>query len=289
MLVTAYAVVTSTQLESTRDAQAKVPAGVVAARSSSDRPPNPGDVVAAFPVNEKIMEGLPEATTWGQTPHAASDPAPQAATEGTIAHPLKAVPVFASPGGHPVAKVGPTQVFSDPQDQPKTQNRPQQSVRTSLPVLEEKPGWLRVALPSRPNGSTGWILELEEEIELDTSPYRVDIVLDQRELLVRRGSELVGRWRVGVGRADAPTPRGRTFILAHLAAANIDYSPFVVVLGAHSQTHQRFGAGPGTVGIHGWPHSTVFGAASSDGCVRIPADALSALRQIPLGTAVLIS
>ncbi|WP_309114675.1 L,D-transpeptidase [Saccharothrix sp.] len=61
-------------------------------------------------------------------------------------------------------------------------------------------------------------------------------------------------------------------------------------LGTHSQTHTSYGGGPGTVGIHTWPTPEVYGTASSDGCVRVPRDALDAMStRVPLGTPVLIA
>ena len=48
-------------------------------------------------------------------------------------------------------------------------------------------------------------------------------------------------------------------------------------------------AGPGTVGLHGWPDPAVFGHAVSNGCVRVPSAALRALSRTPLGSPVMIT
>ncbi|WP_143168451.1 L,D-transpeptidase [Amycolatopsis australiensis] len=46
---------------------------------------------------------------------------------------------------------------------------------------------------------------------------------------------------------------------------------------------------PGTVGLHTWPTADVYGRPSSDGCVRIPPDALQVIStQVPIGSPVLI-
>ena len=50
----------------------------------------------------------------------------------------------------------------------------------------------------------------------------------------------------------------------------------------------RLAPDAGTVALHGWPDSQVFGQASSDGCVRVPDDALQLLRNLPLGTTVML-
>ena len=59
-------------------------------------------------------------------------------------------------------------------------------------------------------------------------------------------------------------------------------------LGTHSETFNSYGGGPGTVALHGWPDPAVFGRADSDGCVRVPTDALHLLSTLPLGTLVVL-
>jgi lipoprotein-anchoring transpeptidase ErfK/SrfK len=66
------------------------------------------------------------------------------------------------------------------------------------------------------------------------------------------------------------------------------FSPVILPLGSHSDTLDTYGGGPGTVAIHGWPDPSVFGAAASHGCIRVPADALERMTQVPLGTLVLV-
>lgn len=81
---------------------------------------------------------------------------------------------------------------------------------------------------------------------------------------------------------------GRTFLLGSIVDANQSFSPLILPLGSHSDTLDTYGGGPGTVALHGWPDASVFGSAISHGCVRVPADALEQLRQVPLGTLVIV-
>jgi lipoprotein-anchoring transpeptidase ErfK/SrfK len=74
-----------------------------------------------------------------------------------------------------------------------------------------------------------------------------------------------------------------------LAPPHPTYSPLILPLGFHSDTLDTFGAGPGTVGVHGWPSRSVFGRAVSHGCVRVPAAVLRVLSLVPLGSLVLIT
>jgi lipoprotein-anchoring transpeptidase ErfK/SrfK len=103
-----------------------------------------------------------------------------------------------------------------------------------------------------------------------------------------KGGQRLDKWAVGIGKQSAPTPSGRTFLLGSTSDTAQRYSPMILPLGAHSLTLDSFGGGPGTVAIHTWPAANVFGTRPSDGCIRVPRDALHQLAQVPLGTLVLI-
>ena len=191
------------------------------------------------------------------------------ATKGEVVHPRRVVAVYADPGRRPFAKVGPRQLGP-----------------TWLPVLDRRAGWSRVLLPSRPNGATGWVRSAL--VDRAATPYLVRVHLTSRTLeLVKDGSTL-GTWDVAVGAPGTPTPTGRTFLLGSVVDDQQDFSPVILPLGAHSDTLDTYGGGPGTVAFHGWPDSSVFGQAVSHGCVRVPAEALDLLQQVPLGTLVII-
>ena len=181
--------------------------------------------------------------------------------------------VYAAPGGQPVA-VLPIRELSNP---------------TWVPVVQSRPGWDRVLLPARPNRSTGWIFLDGSGLQTAYSAYRIEIdVAAYRMTVLDRGRRL-GSWTVAVGRPATPTPTGRTFLLASVAPRHPTYSPLILPLGVHSHTLSRFGGGPGTVGLHGWPDPAVFGHAVSHGCVRVPPAALRILSRIPLGSPVAIT
>lgn len=195
----------------------------------------------------------------------------KAAVDGTVAHPTRALPVSATPGGPAVASL-PDKQLGGP---------------TWVPVVQTKPGWLRVLLPSRPNGAAGWIPG--GQAQTAHSPYVVKVDTAARRLTLLRSGRSLGTWTVAVGASKTPTPTGRTFIMASLAPAKPTYSPLILPVGAHSDTLDTFGGGPGTVAFHGWPQKSVFGQAVTHGCVRVPADALKQLAKVPLGTPVEIS
>jgi lipoprotein-anchoring transpeptidase ErfK/SrfK len=215
------------------------------------------------------LSALPVADTTGVVPAAPADDDPTSPAGGIVVHPLRDAAVYAAPGGAAIARLPRTQ-FGD----------------TWLPVVAERDGWVRVLLPSKPNGSTGWLAATD--VRRARNPYVIKVHLASFRMVLLRDGAVDGSWTVGTGKAAAPTPAGRTFVLGAFADPKQRYSPVILPLGAHSPTHDTFGGGPGTVALHTWPSAAVFGTASSDGCIRVPRAALDRLTEVPLGTLVLI-
>jgi lipoprotein-anchoring transpeptidase ErfK/SrfK len=219
------------------------------------------------------IAALPVSTTFTQKPlpYVPTETSKED-TEGTVVHPTKQTVVFAVPGSTPVALLPTMQAGND----------------TWVPVTDDTtPGWLQVLLPSRPNGSTGWISDAGAQLAHSDQEIRVHRASKRLDLVT--AGKTIGSWTVGVGTDKTPTPLGRTFILAAITDSAQKFSPVIYPLGTHSQTLDAFGGGVGTVGIHGWPSSKAFGTASSNGCIRVPAAALAALAMVPLGSLVLIT
>lgn len=232
--------------------------------------------VAPAHVPSAELARLPHATTFASIPQAPRDLYPFAVTSGLVVHPLAPQIVYAGPGKRPIA-VLPEHELGGP---------------TWVPVVQNGPDWERVLLPSRPNRATGWIFTAGKggsRLETRRSAYLIRIKVGARTMNIDDAGQSLGTWTVAVGRRPTPTPAGRTFLLASLAPPHPTYSPLILPLGVHSDALTTFGGGPGTVGLHGWPDPSVFGHAVSHGCVRVPAAALHALSQVPLGTLVLIT
>jgi lipoprotein-anchoring transpeptidase ErfK/SrfK len=153
-------------------------------------------------------------------------------------------------------------------------------------VIAQQPGWVQVLLPSRPNSSAGWVTD--DVLDRAVTPYLIRVHLRSLNMELFKGGGRLGEWTVGIGKKSAPTPVGRTFLLGSFSDPKQNYSPVILPLGSHSPTLDSFGGGPGTVAIHTWPTANVFGTRSSDGCIRVPPDALNKLIEVPLGTLVLI-
>ncbi|MGW1681675.1 L,D-transpeptidase [Saccharopolyspora sp. NPDC002376] len=208
-------------------------------------------------------------STFTEFPTAPKDPAPDRETSGVVLHVKQDIALHHDPDGAVFAKL-PASQLENP---------------TWVPIIAERGPWAQVLLPSRPNGTTGWI-RTDGPVERARTPYVVDVDIDGRRLVVRKDGAPIGEWVVGVGATKSPTPRGRTYIMAAIEETVTKFSPIILPLGTHSNTYSTYGGGPGTVALHGWPDSSVFGQASSDGCIRVPADALHLLTTLPLGTLV---
>lgn len=212
---------------------------------------------------------LPLSTTYAVINTAPLDPGPPDPTDGAVIHPQREIVVYSAPGGTAIARLGPQEIGE-----------------TWLPVIAQQPGWLEVLLPSRPNSSAGWVTDIA--LDRAVTPYLIRVHLRSLNMELFKGGQRLGGWTVGTGKQSAPTPAGRTFLLGSFSDTAQRYSPVILPLGTHSPTLDSFGGGPGTVAIHTWPTSNVFGTRSSDGCIRVPRDALHQLTQVPLGTLVLI-
>jgi hypothetical protein len=239
-------------------------------------------------VSAAQLANLAQATTWGVTPNAPHDPAPSVLPTGILVSPSVTVPVYASPGGPAIAALPAQQLDGD--HSPVGQ--------TSSPVIATSEGWAEVMLPSKPNGSVGWVDTDDPHIDLTRTPYLLRVDRANYTLTLWRAGTQIGLWTVGVGVlmpqdgiSQSVTPVGRTYVLADIHVVDPTYSPVIVPLGTHSPIMDSYGGGPATVGIHTWtPDPTTYGKASSHGCIRVPPAALQTISStVPVGTPVLIS
>ncbi len=169
--------------------------------------------------------------------------------------------------------------------------RSARTVRARVLLVRARRGaWLRVLLPVRPNGSSGWIRA--DRVDLRTDPYRIDVALRAHRLVVRRGGRVVLRTPIGVGRSGTPTPRGLAYVTSLLRQPDPHglYGPWAFGLSVYSPVLTSFGGGPGQVGIHGTDAPAGIGRDVSHGCIRLPNAAIERLaRMLPLGTPVRIA
>jgi len=149
--------------------------------------------------------------------------------------------------------------------------------------------WLRVHLPVRPNGSTGFVRRAD--VELYTHDYRITVRLAEHHLTLTRGGEPVLEATVGLGRAGRETPPGLFFITELLEAPDPDgvYGPYAYGISGFQddpEVRAEFG-GEAVIGIHGTNQPDLLGRAVSSGCIRTSNDVITEMaRMLPLGVPV---
>jgi lipoprotein-anchoring transpeptidase ErfK/SrfK len=161
----------------------------------------------------------------------------------------------------------------------------------SFLVRALRPRRALVYLPTRPNGSTGWVPRSAVRVFRD--PYRVRIDLRRHRLTAWRDGSVVVRAPVGVGRAVSPTPAGTYYVVSRIRPFDRGsvYGAFAFGLSAHSDVYTSFGfGGDGRIGLHGTNDPAGVGHDVSHGCIRMTNGAILRLARIlPLGTPVTIT
>jgi lipoprotein-anchoring transpeptidase ErfK/SrfK len=151
--------------------------------------------------------------------------------------------------------------------------------QTTLPVLATSSGggprWLKVMLPGRPNGLTGWITR-SGTAELVTG-WHIVVNLTARRLGAYLHGRLARTFRAVVGKPSTPTPTGEFFVQETVAMpATAAGGPFALALSARSDVLQEFEGGPGQIGIHGRDLlGGTLGQAQSHGCIRLATAAIT--------------
>lgn len=165
-------------------------------------------------------------------------------------------------------------------------------VRPGIPLVflveEAQDGWLRVQLPMRPNGTSGWIPAAE--VDINTLHYALEVRTSERAVVLTEDGEEIARYEAAIGTGETPTPIGSFFITELIRPTNSGYGPFAFGLSAFSDVLNSFGGGPGQIGLHGTDDADSIGEAASHGCIRLHNDDITYLASIlPLGTPVVVS
>jgi lipoprotein-anchoring transpeptidase ErfK/SrfK len=181
----------------------------------------------------------------------------------------------------------PSQSFANPWP---LNNDPKLPVELVFLVEARQASWLKVLLPIRPNGTTGWVHA--GDVALQQDQYRITVELHMHQLTVYNGDAVMMTDKVAVGLPATPTPTGTYFIRVLLKAPdpNTVYGPYAYGLSGHSETLNTFDGGDAEVGIHGNNDPSVLGTDASHGCIRMSNDKITTLAGVlPLGTPVQIT
>lgn len=234
--------------------------------------------------NDRSEPAVAAARTSSTLPTSTSSPATTASTVPGISYVA-------------TARVSNISVFDDPTSKTPSKNfdspwfvngDPNAAVPLVFLVEEQRAdGWLKVLMPIRPNGSTGWIRS--GDVTIVTTPYRITVELSARRLRVYDGSNVILEETVAVGKDATPTPLGHYFIRALLKAPNPNtvYGPYAYGLSGYSEVLETFNGGDAEVGIHGNNDASVLGSAVTSGCIRMSNTGITRLSKLlPLGVPV---
>ena len=160
-------------------------------------------------------------------------------------------------------------------------------------VTEEAKGddgslWYHVRVPTRPNGTTGWIKASDAQASILTHSVRISLSKHTLEVFDR--SQLLKTYPVALGTAQAPTPKGEFYFVTKFAPTNDKgvYGVAAIGLSAYSD-HLTDWPGEAQVGIHGTNRPELIGKNVSHGCIRMRNEDILELTQVtPLGTPVTI-
>lgn len=158
----------------------------------------------------------------------------------------------------------------------------------------------KVLLPIRPNGSTGWVNPAQ--VTVLAHQFKIVVELDNHRITVTNADQVIMQTKIGVGRANTPTPGGRYYIKELIRPCYSDgkggtcvqtdagpYGPYAYGLSGFSPVLTDYRGGRGELGIHGTNEPDKIGTDVSKGCIRMNNDEIRKLAKIlPLGTPVIV-
>jgi lipoprotein-anchoring transpeptidase ErfK/SrfK len=185
---------------------------------------------------------------------------------------LGKIPIFSGPGG------GQTRVIDNPT---------REGMQVVFGVRENQGEWLKVQLPIRPNGTTGWVRA--SDVVVKTVPNHIVVEVGNRRLSAFKGSQLLMQTKVGVGTPKTPTPTGTFYVDFSVKNPGSPYGAHMLSVAGFSNVLRNFGGGVGQIAIHGWGNDGSVGQMSSNGCLRLTnGDVVRLAGMAPPGTPVFI-
>ncbi|HEX3736029.1 MAG TPA: L,D-transpeptidase family protein [Solirubrobacterales bacterium] len=127
--------------------------------------------------------------------------------------------------------------------------------------------WVRLRVPGRPNGRTGWV---RRSALGPYHPTRVAVLIDKRTLRLTFLVDGHPRWSapVGIGAPATPTPSGRFWVREQFPVEGDPfYGPYAFGTSAYARLTDW--PGGGVVGIHGTDEPGLIPGRPSHGCIRL--------------------
>ena len=197
--------------------------------------------------------------------------APASASEW--AHPVNIVTIHAKPDAG-AKRVGTTHLLTE-----------DERAEVYLVIATKGDDWVRIRIPGRPNGRTGWVRRTALG---PINRVSTRIVVDRRSatLTLTDGGKTRLSVRVGVGKPSTPTPSGHFWVREKLRFKHAPaYGRHALGTAAYAKLSDW--PGGGVVGIHGTNEPNLIPGRPSHGCVRVRnADMARLYKLTPVGTPI---
>jgi lipoprotein-anchoring transpeptidase ErfK/SrfK len=150
------------------------------------------------------------------------------------------------------------------------------------------PTWIKVRIPMRPNGTTGWVLESA------LGPlYKVGthLIVDRskRKATFYKNGKKVWDAPVGIGKSSTPTPTGKFWVREKFKTGDPNGAYGPAAFGTSDYSVLSEWPSGGVIGIHGTNEPSLIPGTPSHGCIRLRNGDLRHLYHLmPIGTPVSI-
>jgi len=185
------------------------------------------------------------------------------------------LPVYQKPGGRLLTKLSNPNEWHDP---------------LVMLATARSGDWLKVRMPIRPNGSTGWVPA--SSVRLTWDPYRIVVDVSKHQLTLLNVGRPVMHAPVAVGAKQTPTPYGTFYLTALLQPPDPQgaYGPYAFGLSGYSPVLKSFAGGDGEIGLHGTDDPSSIGHSVTHGCIRVTNKVILTMAgRLPLGTPVIVN
>jgi hypothetical protein len=144
--------------------------------------------------------------------------------------------------------------------------------------------WVKLRVPGRPNGKTGWVLR--SALGSFSMTHNLIVVNRKAEqLTLYRNGHAIFRAPVGVGKPSTPTPPGHFWLTEAFASSDPFYGPYAFATSDYSTLTEW--PGGGIVGLHGTNEPSLVPGDPSHGCIRLHnSDILKLKRLVAIGTPI---
>ena len=142
--------------------------------------------------------------------------------------------------------------------------------------------WIKVRLPGRPIGRTGWV-PARALGELHLVQTRLVVDRSTQHATLYREGKAVWDAPVGVGKPSTPTPAGHFWVREKLRGSGGIYGPWAMGTAAYSVLSEW--PKGGVIALHGTNQPGLLPGRVSNGCIRMRNEDITELvKLLPVGT-----